>query len=219
MRAAVAAVALAAVLAAGCGSAAAGEEAGGQYDGQELFAERCGSCHVLADAGTAGVIGPNLDQAFDDVRAEGFDETTIRDLVRGQIEYPTESPSSGDPGMPGPGTTLAGLDDRDAAADAIAIYVASVAGLPVAEEEGDGEAAPTDPKELFAANGCGGCHVLADAGTSGTIGPNLDQTMPALEAAIEQITNGGGGMPAFGDQLSAGQIRALAEYIVRVAGG
>lgn len=218
MRPAAAAALLAgAALAAGCGSAASGEEAGGQYDGQELFVERCGSCHTLADAGTPGVIGPNLDQAFDDVREQGFDETTIRDVVRGQIEYPTESPSSGEPGMPGPETTLKGLDDRDSAADAIAIYVASVAGLPVAEDSGEA-APPADPKELFAASGCGGCHVLADAGASGTIGPNLDETMPALEAVIEQITNGGGGMPAFGDRLSAEQIRALAEYIVRVAG-
>jgi cbb3-type cytochrome c oxidase subunit III len=215
VRAAAAAAAtclLAAFAAAGCGSAAAGEEAGGAFDGKQLFAERCGQCHTLADAGTQGAVGPNLDEAFDDPRAQGFHESTIREVVRGQIEYPVSNPGTEGPGMPGPDETLKGLDDKDGAADAIAAYVASVAGKPGAE--GGAEAAPPgDPKQLFTQN-CGSCHVLADAGTSGTIGPNLDQTKPSLDRAIEQITNGGGGMPAFGDQLTEAQIRALAEYIV-----
>ena len=208
MRGGVAAVVLVAALAAGCGSAASGEEAGAGFDGRELFKERCGQCHVLADADTRGPVGPDLDQAFDDVRADGFDESTIRNIVRGQIEYPTEQPPSGEPGMPGPEETLKGIDDKDAAADAIAAYVASVAGVP---REGGAEASP---QELFAGS-CGSCHVLADAGTSGTIGPDLDRARPTLEAAIEQITNGGGGMPAFGDQFSEAEIRAIAEYIVQ----
>jgi mono/diheme cytochrome c family protein len=217
VRAAAAAAALAllaAFAAAGCGSAAAGEEAGGAFDGKQLFTERCGQCHTLADAGTQGAVGPNLDEALDDPRAQGFDESTIREVVRGQIEYPVSNPGTEGPGMPGPDETLKGLDDKDGAADAIAVYVASVVGMPAAG--GGAEAAPpSDPKQLFTQS-CGACHVLADAGTSGTIGPNLDQTKPSLDRAIEQITNGGGGMPAFGDQLSEEQIRALAEYVVEV---
>lgn len=215
MRGAAAAAALAllaALAAAGCGSIAAGDEAGGAFDGKQLFTGRCGQCHVLADAGTNGQVGPNLDEAFDDVRAEGFDESTIRDVVRGQIEYPVSNPGTEGPGMPGPSETLKGLEDRDAAADAIAAYIASVAGKPGAG--GDAEAAPpSDPKQLFVQS-CGSCHVLDDAGTSGTIGPSLDAAKPTLDRAIDQITNGGGGMPAFGDRLSEEQIRALAEYIV-----
>ena len=72
-------------------------------------------------------------------------------------------------------------------------------------------------KELFETK-CGSCHTLADAGTTGTIGPNLDQAKPGLDPAIAQITNGGGGMPAFGDQLMEEQIRAVAEYVVQAAG-
>jgi cbb3-type cytochrome c oxidase subunit III len=203
------AVLLAGLAATGCGSVAADREAGSASGGKQLFAEKCGSCHTLADAGTQGVIGPNLDEAFGNVRKQGYDMTTIRDVVRGQIAYPTSEPVTGDPGMP------ANLVTGDDAAD-VAAYVASVAGLPV---QGGGPAAPpSDPKQLFVQS-CGSCHTLADAGTSGTIGPNLDQLKPPLDAAIEQITNGGGGMPAFRDQLSEEQIRALAEYVVQSTGG
>jgi len=208
---AAAAVLLAGLAATGCGSVAADREPGSASGGKQLFTEKCGSCHTLADAGTRGVIGPDLDQAFGNVRDQGYDETTIRDVVRGQIAYPTSEPVTGDPGMP------ANLVTGDAAAD-VAAYVASVAGLPVKGGGGGQAAPPSDPKQFFVQS-CGSCHTLADAGTSGTIGPNLDQLKPPLEPAIEQITNGGGGMPAFGDQFSEEQIRALAEYVVKATGG
>ena len=196
--------------AAGCGSVAAEQEAGSAGAGKQLFTQHCGSCHTLADAGTRGVIGPNLDEAFGNVRKQGYDETTIRDVVRGQIAYPTAEPVTGEPGMP------ADLVKGDDAAD-VAAYVAAVAGLPV-QGGGATTAAPSDPKQIFVQN-CGSCHTLADAGTSGTIGPNLDQLKPPLDAAIKQITNGGGGMPAFGDQFSDAQIRAIAAYVVKATGG
>ena len=202
---------VAGLAATGCGSVAADREAGSASGGKPLFTQQCGSCHTLADAGTKGTIGPNLDEAFRNVREQGYDETTIRDVVRGQIAYPTSDPPSGEPGMP---ANLVTGDD----ADDVAAYVASVAGLPV-QGGGGGEAArPSDPKAVFVQN-CGGCHTLADAGTSGTVGPNLDQLKPPLDRAIQQIKNGGGGMPAFEDQLSEEQIRALAEYVVKATGG
>ncbi|MGI9658445.1 MAG: PQQ-dependent sugar dehydrogenase, partial [Gaiellaceae bacterium] len=68
--------------------------------------------------------------------------------------------------------------------------------------------------QSFVSLGCGGCHTLAAANSAGTIGPNLDETRPSLELAIERITNGAGGMPAFGEQLSAGEIEDLARFIV-----
>jgi mono/diheme cytochrome c family protein len=81
--------------------------------------------------------------------------------------------------------------------------------------EGDAEAGA----QLFADNGCGNCHTLAAAGSTGTTGPNLDELEPSFEAAVEQITNGGGAMPAFGDSLSDQQIRDLAAYVVESTGG
>ena len=91
------------------------------------------------------------------------------------------------------------------------------------------EPAPTEPapggegdaaagKEIFVAN-CGQCHTLADAGTTGTVGPNLDDSGPAFELAVDRVTNGQGVMPAFGDQLSEHEIRDVATYVSTAAGG
>lgn len=74
---------------------------------------------------------------------------------------------------------------------------------------------PAQGKELFASSGCGSCHTLEDAGTSGNVGPNLDDLKPSFDAAVEQITNGGGPMPAYGDQLSEEEIQSIAAYIVQ----
>jgi mono/diheme cytochrome c family protein len=100
----------------------------------------------------------------------------------------------------------------------VAAYVAAVAANPEAEVTPPPSAGGDDPKLLFQSS-CGSCHVLADAETQGTVGPNLDEARPQLQAAIRQITNGGGGMPPFQGQLTDQQIRALAEYIVETTSG
>ncbi len=80
--------------------------------------------------------------------------------------------------------------------------------------EGDAEAGAA----LFTEQGCGSCHVLADAGSTGTTGPNLDELQPSFDAAFQQIQNGGGGMPAY-DQLGEEAIANLAAYVSERAGG
>jgi mono/diheme cytochrome c family protein len=75
--------------------------------------------------------------------------------------------------------------------------------------EGDPEAG----KDVFASAQCGGCHTLAAADTSGTVGPNLDDAKSEYDTIVEQVTNGGGGMPAFGDQLSEEEIRDVAAFV------
>jgi mono/diheme cytochrome c family protein len=234
---------LAALAASGCGTVGLSEAGTGEVArGKELYVEKCGACHVLADAGTQGVVGPNLDDAFRQSRADGLGETTIQTVVRGQIAYPVVNPPTGLPGMP---KDLVTGDD----AHAVAAYVASVAALPTQGQpassddgatetsggetgggtdtggtetggEAGGGAGGTQPEgqELFAANGCGSCHTLAAAGSSGSIGPNLDEAKPSQERAAEVIANGGGAMPAFGDTLSESQIAALADYVSRNAG-
>ena len=198
---------LAALALAGCGTGGLAEENADTSEGKLLFVQRCGACHTLREAGTQGssggnpAAGPNLDQAFAGPKSEDFEESTIREAVRDQIEFPTP---------PMPEDLVEGAE-----ADAVAAYVATVAADPEAEVALPAGAGGDDPKLLFQSN-CGSCHVLADAGTSGTIGPNLDQLKPSLQAAITQITNGGGGMPPFKGQLTQAQIRALAQYIVRV---
>lgn len=87
--------------------------------------------------------------------------------------------------------------------------------LPALELEGDAAAGA----DVFAANGCGGCHTLSAAGAGGTVGPNLDDTKPSYELAVERITVGQGGMPPFGESLEAQQIADLSQYIVESTGG
>jgi cytochrome c553 len=87
------------------------------------------------------------------------------------------------------------------------------------ETEPAGEGDPVAGKEVFlGSSACGSCHTLADAGTSGTVGPNLDDSQPSFELAVDRITNGQGGMPAFSSSLSEQQIADVATYISSVAG-
>ena len=54
--------------------------------GKQLFVAKCGSCHTLARAGTKGVVGPNLDEAFRTGLAEGEERNTVRGIVEGQVQ-------------------------------------------------------------------------------------------------------------------------------------
>lgn len=74
-------------------------------------------------------------------------------------------------------------------------------------------------KTVFTTN-CGSCHTLKSAGTTGTVGPNLDELEPDLATVEHQVVNGGGPMPAFGNEgiLNAKEIKAVATYVSSVAG-
>ncbi len=74
-------------------------------------------------------------------------------------------------------------------------------------------------KDLFASKGCGGCHTLAAAGSSGNVGPNLDQSKPAFDLVVDRVTNGRGAMPPFKGQLDEQQIADVAAYVSENAGG
>ena len=198
MRGGVAVVALAAALLAGCGTG--GISKSGDTDrGKQLFLQKCGGCHTLAAAGTHGNQGPNLDDAFQASRKQGFKQVTIEQVVRDQIELAVP---------PMPANLVKGAD-----ADAVAAYVASVAANPSAAPAKNA----TSGKDIFVAN-CGSCHTLADAGTNGNVGPNLDQLKPAENIVEHQVINGGGAMPAFKGQLTPAQITAVAKYVSSVAG-
>jgi mono/diheme cytochrome c family protein len=78
---------------------------------------------------------------------------------------------------------------------------------------------PTAGKAVFTgSSGCVGCHTLADAGSTGTVGPNLDQVKPTYDRVVTQVTNGGGAMPPFKGTLTTQQIQDVAAYISSVAG-
>ena len=74
-------------------------------------------------------------------------------------------------------------------------------------------------EDVWAANGCGSCHTLEAAGSNGNIGPNLDESQPDMELAVERVTNGAGTMPAFKGQLSEKQIADVATYVVESTSG
>ena len=198
---------------------------GDKIHGKELFKQGCGSCHTLADAGTTGAIGPNLDYAFLQSRRDGLGESTFVQVVRGQIAYPVVKPSTGAPGMPA--NILEGQD-----ADDVASYVGSVAGVgdpnrtttqpatttpaPAGGSGGAGNVAAG--KSVFESAGCASCHTLADAGATGAVGPNLDDAKPDAALVKERVTNGKAPMPPFKGQLSDAQIADVAAYVSSVAG-
>lgn len=129
------ALAAAALLAAGCGTGGISKGKADTAHGKQLFTEKCGSCHTLADAGTQGKIGPDLDDAFRRSREEGFKASTVRNIVHGQVKYAIEHPAGfvkgpGGREQPAPGmpqNLVTGDDANDVAA-----YVASVAGVSAA---------------------------------------------------------------------------------------
>jgi mono/diheme cytochrome c family protein len=78
---------------------------------------------------------------------------------------------------------------------------------------------PVAGKAVFTGSaGCTGCHTLKDAGSTGTVGPNLDQAMPPASLVVDRVTNGKGVMPSFKGTLTPTQIADVAAYVSSVAG-
>ena len=84
---------------------------------------------------------------------------------------------------------------------------------PTTEDQPQSQGDSTAGKEVFASSGCAACHTLAAAGSSGTIGPNLDELKPSHAQIVEQVTNGGGVMPPFEDELSEQEIQDVAAFV------
>jgi mono/diheme cytochrome c family protein len=203
----------AALVLAGCGTGGLAKGPADQEVGRQLFAAKCGGCHELAAAGTSGTVGPNLDHAFAQARSEGYKESAIREIVHEQIKYP---------GQFATGNKASELQTnmppnlvRGQQAEDVAAFVAGNAGkngFAVAQK-----LTTVNGKTIFKVK-CGGCHTLADAGTKGTQGPNLDLLKPPFDVAKHQVEVGGGIMPAFKGTLTDAQITAVAKYVSSVAG-
>jgi mono/diheme cytochrome c family protein len=211
----VALIALAAV-ASGCGTTNADPQRG-----RTLFVQKCGECHTLAQAGSSGVQGPNLDNAFAAARAEGNDSDTIEGVVKAQVEYPRES--NGNPAVSMPADLVTGQDLDDVAA-----YVGEWAGVPGAAPP---KVAGGPGAQVFASNGCGTCHTFAAAEAGGVTGPNLDEELPGeSQAAVEEMIKDPNAeivkgyppnvMPQTYEQmLSQKEIEDLVKYLLENAGG
>jgi mono/diheme cytochrome c family protein len=157
-----------------CGTGGAAE-GGDANRGKKLFLTegKCGGCHTLADAGSKGEVGPNLDHAFAAAKGEDFEESTIRNVVLDQIRYPTAGS-----GMPA--DLLHGDDAEDVAA-----YVARCAAAdPKLDKEAcPGLAAGGGGRGLFTSLGCQGCHSLDGSSSSGP-------TFKGLPGSKVELANG-----------------------------
>lgn len=91
----------------------------------------------------------------------------------------------------------------------------TVATVAAFHKKGD----PSKGSSIYASSGCGGCHTLAAAHSTGTVGPNLDSLKPDYRAVTAQVTNGGGPMPAFKKTLTTQQIADVSAYVVKSTGG
>jgi PQQ-dependent dehydrogenase (methanol/ethanol family) len=85
--------------------------------------------------------------------------------------------------------------------------------------EGGKETASGEGAEVFTTN-CATCHTLAAAGSTGTVGPNLDSLEPSEASVEQQVINGGGAMPSFGKSkiLTPKEIKGVSKYVASVAG-
>jgi mono/diheme cytochrome c family protein len=195
--------------------------------GKAKFVEKCGSCHTLARAGTAGTTGPNLDTAFQAALKDGMDRDTIEGIVHKQVLHPRS-----DSVMP------AGLVKGDDASD-VAAYVGYAA-----DRSGDdqgalataGLAQAKTGDQIFTAAGCAGCHTFGPANSTGTIGPNLNELKTqaakmekgktAEEYIRESLEDPGAfivkgypnAMPAFKGRLTDAQIKALIDFLLQKGG-
>ena len=77
---------------------------------------------------------------------------------------------------------------------------------------------PVAGKAVFESAGCASCHTLADAGASGSVGPNLDELHPNAAQVTAIVHSGRGVMPGFSDSLSETDIANVAAYVSTVAG-
>jgi mono/diheme cytochrome c family protein len=154
--------------------------------GKKLFATNCASCHTLSHANSTGTVGPNLDDAFRQDRADGVKSTSIEGLISYWIQYPNTQGAM-------PAMLVKGQQAQDVAA-----YVARVAAIP-GQDTGALAAAvaakvnptPAVGKTIFTGvGGCGGCHTLSAAATTGTVGPNLNTLKQACAAPASQQARG-----------------------------
>ncbi len=174
-----AAVAVIAPLVVALGGCAIKHPVANLVHGKQLFVAKCAAYHTLSHASSTGTVGPNLDVVFRQDRADGIKTASIEGLVDNWILYPNANPDSG---AVMPQGLYKGQDAQDVAA-----YVASVAAQPgkdtgalAAAIQAKVPVTPASGKAVFTGpGGCGACHTLAAAGTTGTAGPNLSLRLAA----------------------------------------
>ena len=197
-------------------------------NGKAQFVEKCGSCHELGRAGTAGTTGPDLDTAFQAALRDGIDRDTVQGIVHDQILYPNKESKM-------PAKLVTGQDAKDVAA--YVGYAAARKGNDEGALASAGLAQAKTGDQIFTAAGCAGCHTFGPAGSTGTIGPSLDELKTqagniepgksAEQYVRESLTDPGAFlvqgygnvMPSFEGRLTDEQIQALVDYLLQTGGG
>jgi mono/diheme cytochrome c family protein len=215
--------------------------------GADLFAERCAGCHTLDVVGAQGgateikdrerVDGPNFNVRRETpqsvlyaIRNGGFSGAIMpENIVVGReaddvaaflskyagrerkAEITPQQPAGGGNANGGSTTTPPTTQSTPPATTSTPEAGTTSTGAGAAPQ------ANAQGKQVFTQS-CGGCHTLKDAGTTGNVGPNLDDLKPDEATVQRQVTNGGGAMPAFKGQLTDAQIKAVAQYVSSVAG-
>jgi mono/diheme cytochrome c family protein len=201
---------------------ACGREEPDLANGKALFVEKCGNCHVLGRAGSAGATGPDLDASFRSALESGMSRETVQGVVERQIANVRLNSAM-------PEDLVKGADARDVAA--YVAFAADRAGEDTGALANAGLGTAKTGDQIFVAAGCGGCHTLSKARTNGTQGPSLDELAQAAqergggspedyvrESLVEPdavIAPGGqGAMPSFEGKLSEKQLKTLVEYLL-----
>jgi sulfite dehydrogenase len=99
---------------------------------------------------------------------------------------------------------------------------AALTGFAFAAPAADDAAQLALGKTLFTVGAvppCAICHTLKDAGTSGAVGPVLDELQPTADRVLTALRGGIGAMPSYRGNLSDEQMRALALYVAKASGG
>jgi uncharacterized cupredoxin-like copper-binding protein len=179
--------------------------------GKQDFVAKCGSCHTLKRAGTTGVTGPNLDQAFQQARSSGFGQSTFKGIVYRQILQPNRTPQidpvTGRTGAEMPAKLFTGTKAEDVAA-----YVAGAVAKPgedkgqlgsvgvkrsnaVAKESGGKLTIPADPggalAYAFGSAQAGAGQVEIDSPNKSSIDHNIAVEGNGVSEAGEVVKNGG----------------------------
>ena len=190
-------------------------------NGKQLFVAKCGSCHILNRAGTKGVTGPNLDQAFTRARQDGFGDSTFEGMVHRQIGQPARraqvDPATGKVLVKMPANLVTGDDARDVAA-----YVASavakggedqgaLASIGAATAKGTAKAKggkleiPADPGGALA-------YVFAKAVAQAG---DLQVTSPNESSTPHNIALEGQGVNEVGEVVQDGGVSEISAEVVR----
>ena len=174
-------------------------------NGKKLFVAKCGSCHTMSHAGTSGAVGPNLDDAFRQDRADQLRSSDIRGLVDYWIQYPSVG-----------GVMPPGLFRGQQAAD-VAGYVAQVASRPGQDTGALASAVPVTNQKPVAIKG-GVAEIDADptgqlkflaSSASGSAGQVTLRMMNASSVPHDIAIKGGGLSPTIGPIVSGGKVSTV----------